>query len=344
MILLLSFLLLFMFRFIKVALSKDVHGNLSYVQLLNGGMPLIKGTYYDKEAYIESNTSITNLILEALNIKPIDPIDLAMEAIPYFNSMSKIAKLDKPDSLDVTNILSFNLNDDTIDMFSNEEMNATNATVNNAAYDPSLKKALDQSKPEVLIYHTHTAENYGKENNRSTDDNVTVVGVGNLVAKELEENYGISVIHDKTFHSSDYNASYARSKETVKKYLNKYGDFKLIVDIHRDTVGDHNRKAVVTNINGEDTAKILPVTTKNTPHFSKTTEIAMFFINKGYELFPGLVRRKEPLVYNNGSKAFNHELSPNSILIECGAVENAPQEAMATAKYIARLIAEYINR
>ncbi|MGL5244659.1 MAG: stage II sporulation protein P, partial [Sarcina sp.] len=115
MILLLSFLLVFMFRFIKVALSKDVQGNLSYVQLLNGGMPLIKATYYDEQEYAESDITITSLALEALNIKPIDPIDLAMGAIPYFNSVNKIAKVDRPDYLDVTNILAFNLNDDTID-------------------------------------------------------------------------------------------------------------------------------------------------------------------------------------------------------------------------------------
>ncbi|MGL5244375.1 MAG: stage II sporulation protein P, partial [Sarcina sp.] len=36
--------------------------------------------------------------------------------------------------------------------------------------------------------------------------------------------------------------------------------------------------------------------------------------------------------------------SPNLLLLETGAVENTPAEAMASAKYIARLIAEYINR
>ena len=59
----LIFLVIFMFRFIQVTLEKNVIGNLSYVQLLNKGMPLIEATYYDKDAYVESNVTIKSLAL-----------------------------------------------------------------------------------------------------------------------------------------------------------------------------------------------------------------------------------------------------------------------------------------
>ncbi len=47
-----------MFRFMKIAASKDMRENLSYIQLLNAGMPVAKGTYYDENAYLESNITL----------------------------------------------------------------------------------------------------------------------------------------------------------------------------------------------------------------------------------------------------------------------------------------------
>ena len=58
-------------------------------------------------------------------------------------------------------------------------------------------------------------------------------------------------------------------------------------------------------------------------------------------LYPGLA--KPTTIYNNGVKAFNQDIFSNSILIEVGANINTSQEAMNSAKYIARIIAEYIN-
>ena len=79
-----------MFRFIQVTLEKNVIGNLSYVQLLNKGIPLIEATYYDKDAYVESNVTIKSLALEALNIKSFHPIDIVLNEVPYFDALSKI--------------------------------------------------------------------------------------------------------------------------------------------------------------------------------------------------------------------------------------------------------------
>ena len=40
---------------------------------------------------------------------------------------------------------------------------------------------------------------------QTTNSDVNVVGVGDILAKELEEGYGISVVHDKTNYSVSYN-------------------------------------------------------------------------------------------------------------------------------------------
>ena len=163
-------------------------------------------------------------------------------------------------------------------------------------------------------------------------------------AKELEENYGISVIHDKTNHSASYEQSYNKSRETVKKYTNEYDDFKMVIDIHRDSVGEHNKKNLTANINGESLAKVMFVTTRNNQYFNDAESLAYRFINKANELFPDILRRQETYKYNRGQNAFNQDFNKNSMLIEVGAEVNTSKEAQATAKYIARLIAEELNR
>ncbi|EGT3615855.1 stage II sporulation protein P [Clostridium perfringens] len=342
---LLILLIVFMFRFMKIAASKDMRENLSYIQLLNAGMPIAKGTYYDEDAYLESNITLKSLALETLNIKPLDPVELVMNEIPYFGAANKIASTDKFGYVSAEKISSFDLNTDSIDEVSEEEAKAQEelvASKNSEVYNPSLKKELDQSKPEVLIYHTHNSEGYNEERT-SNNEEYNVVGVGSLVAKELEENYGISVIHDKTNHSAAYEQSYTKSGETVKKYVDQYDEFKMIIDIHRDSVGEQNKNNLTANINGEDIAKVMFVTTKNSKYYNDAEDLANRFITRANELFPDILRRQETYKYNRGKNAFNQQYNKNSMLIEVGAEVNTSAEAQATAKYIARLIAEELN-
>ena len=48
--------------------------------------------------------------------------------------------------------------------------------------------------------------------------------------------------------------------------------------------------------------------------------------------------------YPSGSNDFNQNLSPASILTEFVADKNTAQESKLSAKYLARIIAEYLNR
>ena len=123
-----------------------------------------------------------------------------------------------------------------------------------------MKKTLNNAKPEVLIYHSHTSEAYRtsdkdtSKTSSSSDQTKNVCAVGDVIAEELEKNYGIAVIHDKTVHDKgDYNGAYKKSGVTLDKYLKEYGNFKLIIDLHRDSV---DKNAVTTKINGENVAQI----------------------------------------------------------------------------------------
>ena len=288
-------------------------------------MPLIESEIYDEGAYSENNLSVKAVCLEALGLSNIDNFFIVNNEVNYY-------KQGFSEGSDVKALVlnPFNINDNTVLKVDN----------NSNASDDSLKKTLDQSKVEVLIYHSHTTENYAEAGKDTLDENYSVVGVGNEVTRELEENYGIAVIHDKTNHSVSYNNSYDRSNETVNRYLQKYGNFKIIIDIHRDSVA--NKSAVTTNINGESLAKIMFVTAKNSSRYSKNQALVDELYNKANVLFPGLT--KPTYTYNRGINGFNLGLSDGSLLIECGSDNNTSAEAQGSGRYIARLIAEYINK
>lgn len=60
------------------------------------------------------------------------------------------------------------------------------------------------------------------------------------------------------------------------------------------------------------------------------------------KLFPGFCKGIYT-GYRRGTKYFNQNKSDNSLLIEVGSNINTVQETKNSAKYLARVIAEYIN-
>lgn len=100
---------------------------------------------------------------------------------------------------------------------------------------------------QVLIFHTHTCESYLKSDTgyypsdyypRTTNNKENVTAVGDEIEKQLKK-AGIGVIHDKTKHDyPSYNGGYDRSYNTIQKYMEKYKGIKVVLDIHRDAIGD----------------------------------------------------------------------------------------------------------
>ncbi|MDO5038754.1 stage II sporulation protein P [Clostridium sp.] len=326
-------LVIFFGRCIYIMKNNSERGGLAYVELLNFSMPLVKTQVYDEEAYYENNFSLKNIALEALGLSDLSLEKLVSNEIPMFK-IDDYVKENKEDS----GYSPFELDSESIIKYTSEEKNNL--------YNPKLKKELNQSKPEVLIYHTHTGEGYSETKNFTDDSNHNVVGVGEIITKELEENYGISVIHDKTVHDVSYNDSYNRSRDTVKKYYDKYGDnFKLVIDIHRDGIDkkkatNRTKDLFTVNINKQSMARIMFLNTRGSSKFSSNEKMRKNLYNIANSLYPGLVTSE---TWNRGINLLNQDILSNSILFEVGSNINTSKEAMTSAKYIARVIAEYIN-
>ena len=346
-IVLLALMIIFFIRAGSVLNSYRERGGLAYVQLLNYSMPIVETQIYDSTAYRENKVTIKRVIIEALGLNKITTYGIIGNEVSFFSNINKV---NSNGNLDNSSKSAFNLfepyvvKEESIARVTEEDLAELNKT--SAAYDPSLKKTLDASNVEILIYHTHTHEGYAEAGSDTDQEDFSVVGVGDVLAQELEEGYGISVIHDKTIHdTSPYNQSYYRSEPTVQSYLNQFPNLKLVIDLHRNSGPSKDRTTV--EINGQSLTRIMFVTSKASPYYTEMMEAVTYMISTSEELFPGLLADGNNGLglyeYNRGSNNFNQDFSPACILTEFGTDLNTAQEAKLSAKYLARLIAEYLN-
>lgn len=224
---------------------------------------------------------------------------------------------------------------DDEDLFLNTYNQASD--VINDTGDYVLNKNVKDRKIRILIYHTHTTEAFKPAKNDSFYEQYNIVGIGDVLKKELEKNYNIEVVHDKTIHNTSYLESYKRSGETLDKYLLEIEDFDLILDLHRDSLD--NKDLVTTKIDGKDIAKIMFVVAKNNPNYLENEELAIDLTNLANDLYPGFAR--SVFYYDRGSNAFNQTKSSKLALIEVGAQLNTVEEAVNSAKLLATVIGEY---
>lgn len=201
------------------------------------------------------------------------------------------------------------------------------------------KKTLDPSKPQVLIYHTHTTERYGANANGKyfdTDLNTTVAEVGEELKKELESKYGISVIHDMTIHDTVRDSAYSKAAPTLSSYVKRYPNLKLIIDLHRD--GTPSKTSVTAVMNNENYARTMFVIGNKNKSYKTNEALARKMNDIFNALYPGF---SKGIIYKEGK--YNQQYSGKSVLIEVGSNQNSLDEAIKSSKLIARVVAETLK-
>lgn len=308
--------------------AKDGGNSFAYVSVLNYGLPLIKTETYNPDDYQDQLEAMKSRILSTFGLSKFTTANIIGNEINFFKQFG----YDNDGHSNELALKPFDLNEKSITKINVDSIDNT-----------SLKNNSGDGKPQVLIYHTHYTESFGEGGSFNNDEKYNIAGVGNELEKTLEETYGIKVIHDKTVHNVSDIGAYERSRETVNKYLSKYGDFDIVLDLHRDGLNDVSQKPATTmNINGINMAKISFVTAQNSPRYAKNQALLDRMNSKANELFPGLARK--PIVYSSGKgQGFNQGLSDNCLLIEVGSQFNTVDEANQTARIIARLIAEELS-
>lgn len=329
------------YKFINTYIISQTSGNIFYTSALDYSLPVIN----NKNKDIKDDYDLRLILLESLGINIYNPLSVIQREIPflYGNFAEEDERSRHEAELAIT---PFKLSEGSITKNGDsaaETKEATNTIENKdvgKVINDNLKKTLDKAKPEVLIYHTHNSEGYGKDA-FSTDYDKTVVAIGSEIAKNLELNYGISTLHDKTIHDTWYNSAYSKSRQTLDTYLKKYGNFKIILDVHRDAGASRN--ATLTKMNGEDVATVRFVVTQKSPNLKENMKIVNEIMNNSKKLYPSFMHDIYDK-YNVGQQYFGQDKSPSALLIEVGSNKNDFNDAKNSAKYIARLLAEYVNK
>ncbi len=212
----------------------------------------------------------------------------------------------------------------------------------------------DLSSPTVLIFHTHTTESYLQADDgvfykdyatRSADPGRNMVRVGDEICRVLEE-HGIGVIHDTKIYDEAYNGAYARSRETVLGYLEKYPTIQVVLDVHRDAIyysdTEHCKPTAV--INGEKAAQVMIITgaeegqITDFPHWEENLKFALALQKTAQDRYEGLMR---PIYFCQ--RKYNMDTALCSLLLEIGTDANTLEEACRSARMVGETLAEIIE-
>lgn len=188
----------------------------------------------------------------------------------------------------------------------------------------------DASTPQILIYHTHGHEGY--VDSVEGDYSTGIIGVGDYLTELLTKQYGLNVIHHTGIYDTDRDTAYSRSGPALEKLLEENPSIEVVIDLHRDGVGENTR--LVTTQNGVEMAKIMffnglsrltktgDITYLPNPYIQDNLALSMQMQLAAAEYYPDFTRR----IYLKGYR-YNMQYCPKTMLIEVGAQTNTLEEA-----------------
>lgn len=200
--------------------------------------------------------------------------------------------------------------------------------------DMTIKQ--DNSAPQILIFHTHSQEEF--VDSIPGDVSTTIVGVGARLAEILSSQYGYNVIHDTSVYDYvggvlDRSKAYTYAEQGIAKILAQYPSIEVVLDIHRDGVDESVR--LVTDVNGKPTARVMffngisytrvngDIDYLDNPYIQGNLAMSLQMRLLGDSYYPGWLRKN----YIHGYRYCLH-FREKSMLIEVGAQNNTLEEEL----------------
>lgn len=210
--------------------------------------------------------------------------------------------------------------------------------------EPSVKPG---NKNIVMVYHSHPQESFNPVlgtdiDNPSSAENMKNVGlVGEALTKELERK-GVAALHSFENYAAkvsnySYNYSYKYSRETVKRAMAENGQLEYFIDIHRDS---QRHDKTTTSIDGLNYAQVYFIIGHGNENWRENEKFASSIHDRLERSYPGISRGIWGKTSSQGNGEYNQSLSPNSVLIEVGGIDNSQDELERTAKVLASIIAD----
>lgn len=205
-------------------------------------------------------------------------------------------------------------------------------------------------KEVVYIYHTHSREAFlpylknvdePKEAYHSTA-NITLVG--NMLGRALERR-GIGTRVDSTdivqvldAKGLDFNSSYNVSGEQVRSAHSENIELEFFIDIHRDSL---RKDSTTVEMNGSNYARLLFVVGIGHKDFEKNLTFAEDLQTILDAQYPGLSKGIIQKDSSQGNGIYNQDISPNSIIVEIGGVDNTAKELHRSTEVLADVLSDY---
>ena len=206
----------------------------------------------------------------------------------------------------------------------------------------------NEDEPQILIYHTHSQEEYA---DHLQNPEAVITGVGTYL-QELLTARGYHVIHDTNVYDLrngklDRSRAYTYALDGINGILQDNPSIKVVLDIHRDGVPEGMH--LVKEINGKPTAQIMffnglsqtpegPI--EYLPNPNREANLAFSFRLQllAKRKYPGFTRK----IYLKGLR-YNQHVRARTALIEVGAQTNTFEEAKNAMEPLADILDQVLR-
>lgn len=344
-----------------------------FVDMMTMEMPnLPKG---EGELTLTRNQVAQFLVRLATNVNPLDPKTLLAGEVPGINRDASIpfrlsignqsgkGPQDYPMSVDKGSEPPNEHGGEPQDVTHGEVIDDGQGSENtepSESVDPPTKSTSNKEDPShqiddnsnlrklVFIYHSHNRESFNPLLNQQGSNPNHVKKNISLVGKRLQEQlekHGIGATHSDTDYASSvkgysWNMSYKYSKHTVKQAMSSNKELQYFFDIHRDST---RRKNSTVTIKGTNYATVYFIIGHLNSNWRENEQFANEIHERLEKSYPGISRGIFGKTASQGNGEYNQSLSPNSVVIEVGGVDNMLEETYRTADVLAELIADIIQ-
>lgn len=117
----------------------------------------------------------------------------------------------------------------------------------------------------------------------------------------------------------------------------------LVIDLHRDALGNNSNYAPSVKIGDEVVAQLMFVIGTNGgglehTNWERNLKTAIKIQAKANEMYPGLFK---PIILRNSR--YNQHISDGACIIEVGATGNTLEQCNASMKYLAKVLEEILK-
>lgn len=187
--------------------------------------------------------------------------------------------------------------------------------------------ALDEKR--MAFYCTHSDESYEpSDGHYSDDERGSIYQVAKVLAASLADKGVETYVADTLHHPHDAGA-YRRSRQTAVQLLKKAPN--ALLDIHRDGIPNPDEYDV--KMGGKEASKVRLLVGRGNQNMEANKEFALTVKAVADKVYPGLIKD----IYM-GKGAFNQDLYPRALLLECGTYTLEKERVLASMPMMADVL------